>query len=204
MPALRLPRTKTIPDVSGIRAVFIDTLSKCPNSAHEQADRLFESVKPNAVISIERPGMNKMGIYHNLGGRDISSATTDLDYLFDLARRSDVPTVAFGDGGNEIGMGVVQEELPELALASPCAGQWALQDVALVRLPIRQTRAAAEDRRLARTSRVRDGRLLRAAVLGAEDERVAQIVLARAHLHSDAARGRAGCHPFPHRLARPE
>ncbi|HEX5506241.1 MAG TPA: glutamate cyclase domain-containing protein, partial [Thermomicrobiales bacterium] len=46
-------------------------------------------------------------IYHNARGVDFGMGRARIDYVFDEARRRGIPTVAVGDGGNEIGMGLI-------------------------------------------------------------------------------------------------
>jgi hypothetical protein len=64
------------------------------------------SIKPSAVISIERPGLTAEGRYFNMLGEDITERCACFDYFVELAG---CPTIAIGDGGNEIGMGNVQD-----------------------------------------------------------------------------------------------
>ena len=44
-------------------------------------------------------------------GKDISSHTAKIDYLFQRVDR----TVGIGDGGNEIGMGLLYDEIPKIS-----------------------------------------------------------------------------------------
>jgi hypothetical protein len=82
---------------------------------------LLSSVKPGVVISIERPGANGAGVHHNSRGQSISDIVAPLDELFTQARRAGVPTVAIGDLGNELGMGVIANTLRALnPLGSRC------------------------------------------------------------------------------------
>ena len=59
---------------------------------------------PGAVISIERPGLTADGRYYNMRGEDISHRCGVFDHFLNLAA---CPTIAIGDGGNEIGMGKI-------------------------------------------------------------------------------------------------
>lgn len=69
------------------------------------------SIKPSAVISIERPGLTAEGRYYNMRGEDITERCACFDYFVELAG---CPTIAIGDGGNEIGMGNVQDVIRSL------------------------------------------------------------------------------------------
>ena len=78
--------------------------------AGEAALRLAQ-LTPDAIVSIERPGRAADGAYYNMRGEDISSVCGIFDtYL----KQAACPTVAIGDGGNEIGMGKVTAVISEL------------------------------------------------------------------------------------------
>lgn len=81
------------------------------NRARIQARTWLTEYRPSAVISIERPGVTPDGRYYNMRGEDISSRCGVFDPYLDCA---DCPTVAIGDGGNEIGMGKIPEALADL------------------------------------------------------------------------------------------
>ncbi len=66
--------------------------------------RILRETGAGLVIAIERCGRTRDGRYLNMRGEDISAHTAKLDYLFD-----GVASIGIGDGGNEIGMGLVQE-----------------------------------------------------------------------------------------------
>ncbi|MCH7997839.1 MAG: DUF4392 domain-containing protein, partial [Chloroflexi bacterium] len=63
------------------------------------------------AVSIERCGMTEEKKYLNMRGKDISSHTAKIDYLFQRVDR----TVGIGDGGNEIGMGLLYDEIPKIS-----------------------------------------------------------------------------------------
>lgn len=77
---------------------------------HEALMALYEYL-PEAIVSIERPGQAADGGYYNMRGEDISPRTACFDSFMNMAR---CPTIAVGDGGNEIGMGNVGEALIDL------------------------------------------------------------------------------------------
>ena len=81
------------------------------------AMQLLERHRPGLLVSIERCGRTKDGRYLNMRGLDVSSETAQLDFLFDSTR----PSVAVGDGGNEIGMGNVASAVASSGLVpDPC------------------------------------------------------------------------------------
>jgi D-glutamate cyclase-like protein len=87
---------------------------KTANNAVEQKEELktslaaLEHFKPQVIISIERPGLSADGRYYNMRGEDISARAACFDYFLNHAC---CPTIAIGDGGNEIGMGKVNHAL---------------------------------------------------------------------------------------------
>ncbi|MEM4414104.1 MAG: DUF4392 domain-containing protein [Candidatus Caldarchaeum sp.] len=68
-----------------------------------------EEESPDLSVAIERPAANKLNVYHNAVGEDVSSLHAPLDKLLEWLRWNKVPLVAFGDGGNEVGMGLVMD-----------------------------------------------------------------------------------------------
>lgn len=66
---------------------------------------------PAAVVSIEAPGANDAGVYHNAGGMDVSVLEAKTDALWAKLRELGVPSVAIGDLGNEIGMGKIADHI---------------------------------------------------------------------------------------------
>ena len=69
--------------------------------------------QPQLVLSIERPGLAADNRYYNMRGEDISQRCGCFDYFIRLAS---CPTIAIGDGGNEIGMGNLYQALAPLAI----------------------------------------------------------------------------------------
>ena len=95
--------------------------------AEAAAHRMLERLAPALLFSTERVGRNTHGIYYNMRGRDYGMGRARIDRLFDLALARGIPTVAVGDGGNEIGMGLVagavEAHVPHGAPGScPCGG----------------------------------------------------------------------------------
>lgn len=87
----------------------------------DEAKQALANLNPSLIISIERPGQASDGKYYNMRGEDISSRAACFDSFF---RQATCPTIAIGDGGNEIGMGNIQEALQQLdiqAAATQCS-----------------------------------------------------------------------------------
>lgn len=91
------------------------------------AASMLDELSPDLLLSTERVGRNRNGIYYNMRGRDYGMGRARIDDLFDAGRKRNIPVVAVGDGGNEIGMGnvaaEVQAHVPFGADGScPCGG----------------------------------------------------------------------------------
>ncbi len=85
------------------------------------ARSLIADLNPSVLIAIERCGLTDEGKYRNMRGRDISDYNARIDHLF----HSNVPSVGIGDGGNEIGMGNLAEEVTQVEslVKIPCVTQ---------------------------------------------------------------------------------
>ncbi len=95
--------------------------------ARERAISLIDQYEPAAVISIEKGGMNEKGIIHTSRGHDTTEHMAKVDLLIEEAKRRNILTVGIGDGGNEIGMGIIKNEIKELLpfgdrCRCPCGG----------------------------------------------------------------------------------
>ncbi len=72
--------------------------------------KALTDLQPSLIISIERPGVAADGRYYNMNRVDITEFTAKFDLFF---QECQCPCIAFGDGGNEIGMGNVINALSE-------------------------------------------------------------------------------------------
>ncbi|MBU7017620.1 MAG: DUF4392 domain-containing protein [Theionarchaea archaeon] len=75
------------------------------------AEELLSAIEPSLLISVERCGRAQNGLYYNMRGEDISDYTGKIDYFFESTR-----SIGIGDGGNEIGMGNVYNEVKKVVL----------------------------------------------------------------------------------------
>lgn len=71
------------------------------------AQKLRDEFRPSLIISTERCGPAANGKYLNMYRRDIGEYTAKIDLLLG----NEVPAIGIGDGGNEIGMGNLAEEI---------------------------------------------------------------------------------------------
>ncbi len=75
------------------------------------ADEILEKHAPQLVISIERPGQAADEGYYNMRGESITPHAASFD---EIMKEAGCPSIAIGDGGNEIGMGNVRPALRSL------------------------------------------------------------------------------------------
>jgi len=75
----------------------------------EKTFDMVNDLAPDLLVAVERPSVNMFGVYHNMMGEDISAYHAPIDRLLEEIRKSGVPLLAFGDGGNEVGMGLVKD-----------------------------------------------------------------------------------------------
>ena len=92
----------------GSRAEVVDFPIADIATSRQVAAQLVEQLQPALLITIERCGRTARDVYLNMLSRDITEHTARLDYLFELG----IPSVGIGDGGNEIGMGNLAEQIP--------------------------------------------------------------------------------------------
>jgi hypothetical protein len=81
-----------------------------PPGQEPDAEQLLTLHQPDLLVAIERPGQAADGHYYNASGFDISSYVAHFDSLVRSARQHYLPTIAVGDGGNELGFGAKREE----------------------------------------------------------------------------------------------
>lgn len=99
----------------GFQAAFVVGVPTDRVAGSKFCDDILETVRPSVAIAIERPGMNEKGVYHQVWGQAIpDDAVADLDCLFRVCKERGIPTIGIGDGGNEIGMGVIRGELQKI------------------------------------------------------------------------------------------
>ena len=97
-----------------------EILSLDPYQCNASISTIMEQYKPVALIAIERCGRNASGKYCNMRNVDIGRHTAPIDELF--IKYKTLHTIGMGDGGNEIGMGllyeIITESLPNIEPAS--------------------------------------------------------------------------------------
>ncbi len=103
-------------------AEVIDFPIAGPAESAQFADEVRRRFRPTQMVAIERCSMTAEGAYRNMRSVDIGEYTANVDALFDLIG----DTVGIGDGGNEIGMGNLSDQvkavpaLPDDPAATTC------------------------------------------------------------------------------------
>ena len=94
----------------------------------DTAQQVKIAEKHDLFVAIERLGGNRNGFIYGVTGVSRSPHRANVDTIFTTATKLGKPTLAIGDGGNEIGFGKVHAELemrlPEhtMAAKTPCGG----------------------------------------------------------------------------------
>lgn len=115
MAPMPFPADGVIRPIEYLRPVYIKTVPKGDEASQAICDELMRVTRPCAAIAIERPGRNAKGLYHGLGGRPLDGLVANLDYLFEQVQAAGIPFIGIGDGGNELGMGVIAQDLPRFS-----------------------------------------------------------------------------------------
>lgn len=92
-------------------SVAVEAFPRVVDEAETAAAELLSTCDVSAALAVERCGANPDGEYYTLTGTAITDATAKTEPLFE---RVDGPTVGIGDGGNELGMGVVRDRVAEV------------------------------------------------------------------------------------------
>ena len=97
-------------------------------AAYREATTQLLALQPQAVVAIERPGIAADGHYYNMRGEDI---TAHCFYFDPFISQANCPTIAIGDGGNEIGMGNIARTLTDLDITASitCCNELLVADV---------------------------------------------------------------------------
>ena len=88
-------------------------------SAQLEAEQQLLDLEPAAIVSIERPGLAADNRYYNMRGEDITERCAFFDPMMNSAN---CPTIAVGDGGNEIGMGNITQAIANLDINPSVTG----------------------------------------------------------------------------------
>jgi len=79
------------------------------------AKQMLEKFDPKAIITVEKHGPNARGRYHTVMGIGKSpDDVANINILVELAQKKGIITIGIGDGGNEIGFGLIYDEVRKI------------------------------------------------------------------------------------------
>jgi len=84
------------------------------DEARRNSAELLDKYNPSALLSVECLGPNAKGVLHTLGGIDLTSYNVPFHHIFETAMQRAILTVGVGDGGNEIGCGLVYDAVRKI------------------------------------------------------------------------------------------
>ncbi len=81
------------------------------DSASARADEILATLQPKAIISVEALGVNSEGVAHSSTGLPAMKGRARFEHLISAAREAGILTIGIGDNGNEIGFGLIAEDV---------------------------------------------------------------------------------------------
>ena len=103
-----------------------------PERAKSAAQATFDRVKPAAMICTEKPGPSPQGTFHTGIGLDVTGVVGKVQHFTAEAERRKVFTIGVGDGGNEVGMGMIREDICDIVPTGRIIGTVLAADVLVV------------------------------------------------------------------------
>ena len=97
-------------------ACYLDWYPLGSEKGPEHAKYLVETFKPKAIVFCEKHGPNEVGYCHSVHGARIPPEEfANTWHLLDEAKKHGILTIGTGDGGNEIGNGIIYEYAREIS-----------------------------------------------------------------------------------------
>jgi len=79
--------------------------------AKEKALEILDEFKPSAILGVEKHAPNSVGVWHSAAGQGMDGETQPhVHHIVEEGKKRGIFTVGIGDGGNEIGYGLIREE----------------------------------------------------------------------------------------------
>lgn len=120
-----LPVFAAISQTLGMRVYPVERLGGLPNviasrsfpadptAAQRSVAELLDTLKPCAIVTVEKCSPNIKGVFHTGRGTDMSATTARIDLVIEEAKRRGILTIGIGDLGNEIGFGKIRDTVAE-------------------------------------------------------------------------------------------
>lgn len=105
---------RRVEGLESYHAVTFIPMSEDDEECRAQASELLDGLEPTAVIGIEKLAPNRSGVIHGATGLDYTDVHANPKHLFDGAAQRGILTAGIGDGGNEVGFGVVEDAVREI------------------------------------------------------------------------------------------
>ena len=97
-----------------IRAIF-EPVALDDETARSDRRSFSTSTGPRTMIAIERLGPSRSGQIHGATGINYTKEHAKLHYLFDMAPDRKIKTIGIGDMGNEIGFGLILDDVLKIS-----------------------------------------------------------------------------------------
>lgn len=103
-----------------------------PETARREAVATMDRIRPSAFIAVEKPSPCPRGRYHTGVGLDVTEVVGKVDHFLEEARRRGVLSIGIGDGGNEVGMGMILDTILEVVPTGKVIGTPLKTDILVV------------------------------------------------------------------------
>lgn len=114
-------------NAADVKSVIVEYFPVGRKKAEEKSEEILERYSPALLVAIEKAGRNSRGEYHSMNGLNVTRFHAKIEPLFEKAAENGVPTIALGDGGNEVGMGNIKKAVEKFVpyakkCRCPCRG----------------------------------------------------------------------------------
>lgn len=92
-------------------SMAVQVFTKDASKAEAQAKEILSHGLPAVLVSTEAAGANRLGVYHNSVGKNITELEAKSEAVFEQVQAEGIPVISIGDLGNEMGLGVLGEHL---------------------------------------------------------------------------------------------
>lgn len=107
---------RSIPEAASMPiSLTVTTMPEDRRLAESAATSLLDEGLPKLAVTVECPGPNDLGVFHNAGGLDVTDMEAKQDILFARLQDLGIMTISVGDLGNELGLGSLRPYLDEWA-----------------------------------------------------------------------------------------
>lgn len=96
------------------RTAFIRSFPYDDGESQKAAKEILDEYQPSMIVTLEKLSPNEKGIIHTVRGFDHTQSHAKVHHLINQAMRRDILTIGIGDGGNEIGFGVINKEVKDI------------------------------------------------------------------------------------------